>query len=104
MDVLPLTNLYLQSTVRNPTLFIDRNGDAMYRHHTTSDGVCNCCANCVENNKITTTVKYIANCFTKQFTNTVKPATHKTNNLLTEKHKTYKDTTSHSLLLRSKML
>ena len=31
------------------------------------------------NNKIATTPKHIANCFTKQFTNTVKNATHKTN-------------------------
>ena len=31
------------------------------------------------NNKITNTPKHIANCFTKQFTNTVKHATHKTN-------------------------
>ena len=31
------------------------------------------------NNKIATTPKHIANCFTKQFTNTVKHATHKTN-------------------------
>ena len=31
------------------------------------------------NNKITTTPKHIANCFAKQFTNTVKHATHKTN-------------------------
>ena len=31
------------------------------------------------NNKITTTSKHIANYFTKQFTNTVKHATHKTN-------------------------
>ena len=30
-------------------------------------------------NKIATTPKHIANCFTKQFTNTVKPATHKSN-------------------------
>ena len=52
-------------------------------------------------NKIATTPKHIANCFTKQFTNTVKHATHKTNTL-TEQHTTYKDTTSHSLLLRSK--
>ena len=29
--------------------------------------------------KIATTPKHIANCFTKQFTNTVKHATHKTN-------------------------
>ena len=31
------------------------------------------------NNKIATTPTHIANCFTKQFTNTVKHATHKTN-------------------------
>ena len=31
------------------------------------------------NNKITNTPKHIANCFTTQFTNTVKHATHKTN-------------------------
>ena len=31
------------------------------------------------NNKIATTPKHITNCFTKQFTNTVKHATHKTN-------------------------
>ena len=31
------------------------------------------------NNKIATTTKHIANCFTKQFTNIVKRATHKTN-------------------------
>ena len=31
------------------------------------------------NDKIATTPKHIANCFTKQFTNTVKHATHKTN-------------------------
>ena len=31
------------------------------------------------NNKIPTTPKHIANCVTKQFTNTVKHATHKTN-------------------------
>ena len=31
------------------------------------------------NNKITNTLKHIANGFTKQFTNTVKQATHKTN-------------------------
>ena len=31
------------------------------------------------NNKTATTPKRIANCFTKQFTNTVKHATHKTN-------------------------
>ena len=55
------------------------------------------------NNKIATTPKHIANCFTKQFTNTVKHATQKTDTL-TEQHTTYKDTTSHSLLLRSKRL
>ena len=31
------------------------------------------------NNKIANTPKHIANCFTKQFTNTIKHATHKTN-------------------------
>ena len=41
------------------------------------------------NNKIATTPKHIANCFTKQFTNTVKHATHKTN----RQHTAYKDTT-----------
>ena len=54
------------------------------------------------NNKIATTPKQIANCFTKQFTNTVKHATHKTNRHINSA--TYKDTTSHSLLLRSKRL
>ena len=34
------------------------------------------------NNKIATTLKHIANYFTKQFTNTVKHATHKTNRLI----------------------
>ena len=34
---------------------------------------------CLFNNKIATTPKHIANCSTKQFTNTVKHATHKTN-------------------------
>ena len=46
------------------------------------------------------TPKHIVHCFTKQFTNTVKYATHKTNNPLTGQHKTYKDTTLHSPLLR----
>ena len=62
------------------------------------------------NNKIATTpkhianyfTKHIANCFTKQFTNTVKHA--KPTGTLTEQHTTHKDTTSHSLLLRSKRL
>ena len=51
------------------------------------------------NNKITNTPNYIANCFTKQFTNTQHT---KQIDPLTEQHKTYKDTTSHSPLLRSK--
>ena len=54
------------------------------------------------NNKIATTPKHIANCFTKQFTNTVKHT--KQTDTLTEQHTTYKDTTLHSLLLRSKRL
>ena len=41
------------------------------------------------NSKITNTPKHIANCFTKQFTNTVKHATHKTDTL-TEQHTTNK--------------
>ena len=35
------------------------------------------------NNKIATTPNHIANCYTKQFTNTVKHATHKTNRHIT---------------------
>ena len=54
------------------------------------------------NNKIATTPTHIANCFTKQFTNTDKHATHKTNRHINRA--TYKDTTLHSLLLRSKRL
>ena len=54
------------------------------------------------NNKIATTPTHIVNCFTKQFTNTVKHATHKTNRHINRA--TYKDTTLHSLLLRSKRL
>ena len=38
------------------------------------------------NNKIATTPKHIANCFTKQFANTVKYATHKKTDTLTEQH------------------
>ena len=53
------------------------------------------------NNKIATTPKHIATCFTKQFTN--KQHTKQTDPL-TEQHTTYKDTTSHSVLLRSKRL
>ena len=37
------------------------------------------CTSITFNNKIATVPKHIANCFTKQFTNTVKHATHKTN-------------------------
>ena len=51
--------------------------------------------------KIATTPKHIANCFTKQFTNMQHT---KQTDTLTEQHTTYKDTTSHSLLLRSKRL
>ena len=54
------------------------------------------------NNKIANTSKHSADCFTKQFTNPVKHATQTAP--LTKQHKTYKDTTSHSLLLRSKRL
>ena len=54
------------------------------------------------NNKLATTPTHIANCFTKQFTNTVKHPTHKTNRHINRA--TYKDTTLHSLLLRSKRL
>ena len=54
------------------------------------------------NNKIATTRKHVANCFTKQFTNTVKHT--KQTDTLTEQHTTYKDTTLPSLLLRSKRL
>ena len=50
-------------------------------------------------NKITTTPKHITNCFNKQFTNT--QHINQTDPL-TEQHITYKDTPSHSLLLRSK--
>ena len=49
------------------------------------------------NNKITTTPKNITNCFTKQFTNTVKHAARQTDPL-TERHRKYKDITLHSLL------
>ena len=40
--------------------------------------------------------------FIKQFTNSVKHATHKTNRSFNKQDKTYKDTKSHSPLLRSK--
>ena len=53
------------------------------------------------NNKIATTPTHIANCFTKQFTSTQHT---KQTDTLTEQHTTYKDTTLHSLLLRSKRL
>ena len=56
------------------------------------------------NNKIATTPKHIANCFTKQFTNTVKHATHKTNRHINRATHNTQGYTSHSLLLRSKRL
>ena len=52
------------------------------------------------NNKLTTTPKHIANCCTKQFTNTVKHA--RQTDTLTEQQIKYKDITSHSPQLRSK--
>ena len=56
------------------------------------------------NNKIETTSKHIANCFTNN-SQTLSNTQHtKQTDTLTEQHTTYKDTTSHSLLLRSKML
>ena len=51
------------------------------------------------NNKIATTPKHIANCFTKQLTNT--QHTRQTDPL-TVQHKNYMDITSHSLLLMFK--
>ena len=53
------------------------------------------------NNKIATTPKHNVNCFTKQFTNTQHT---KQTDILTGQHTTYKDTISHSLLLRSNRL
>ena len=55
-------------------------------------------------NKTATTPKHIANLFTKQFTNTVKHATNKTNRYISRATQNkYKDITSHSLVqLRSK--
>ena len=82
-----------------------------HRHNThilwkTIHGLSNRAPPTTHNNSITfdiaNTPKHIANCFTKQFTNTVKHATHKTNRSIDKQHTTYKDTTSHSLLLRSK--
>ena len=56
------------------------------------------------NNKIATTPKHIANCFTK-YSQTLSNTQHtKQTDTLTEQHTTYKDITSHSLLLRSKRL
>ena len=56
------------------------------------------------NNKIATTPKHIANCFTIN-SQTLSNRQHtKQTDTLTEQHTTYKDTTSHSLLLRSKRL
>ena len=54
------------------------------------------------NNKIANTPNHIANWFPKQFTNTVKHATQIQTDPLTGQHNTYKDTTLHSPLLRSK--
>ena len=54
------------------------------------------------NNKITTTPKDIANCFTKQFSNTVRHATVTgQTNPLTEQHRKYKDIILHSPQLSS---
>ena len=52
-------------------------------------------------NKTATTPKYIANCFTKQFTNPDKHTTNKTNRYINRATQKYKDITSHSLQLRS---
>ena len=54
------------------------------------------------NNKIATTPKHIANCFTKQFTNT--NTQHTKQRHIKFPNPRFKDTTSHSLLLRSKRL
>ena len=54
------------------------------------------------NNKIKNTPKRIANCFTKQFTNTVKHAPHRRNISIERATQTYNDTTLHSPLLRSR--
>ena len=63
-------------------------------------GISNRAPPTTHNNKITNTPKHTTNCFTKEFTNTVKHA--KQTDPLTGQHKTYKDTTLHSPLLRSK--
>ena len=56
------------------------------------------------NNKIATTPKHIAN-FSPNNSQTLLNTQHtKQTDTLTEQHTTYKDTTSHSLLLRSKRL
>ena len=54
------------------------------------------------NNKIATTPTHIATCFTKQFTKLSSTQHTKQTDTLTEQHTTYKDTTLHSLLLRSR--
>ena len=54
------------------------------------------------NDKLATTPKHIANCFTKQILSNMQRT--KQTDTLTEQQTTYKDTTSHSLLLRSKSL
>ena len=67
---------------------LDAHWDHMYNTHTlwkTIHGLSNRApphtlnTSITFNNKIATTPKHIANCFTKQFTNTVKHAPHKTN-------------------------
>ena len=52
------------------------------------------------NNKIATTPTHIANCFTKQFTNTVKHETHKTNR---HSNRATHNIQGYSILLRSKI-
>ena len=55
------------------------------------------------NNKITNTPKHIANCFTKQISQTLSNTQHtKQTDPLTGQHKTCKDTTLHSPVLMSK--
>ena len=54
------------------------------------------------NNKITNTPKHIANCFTEQFTNTVKHATHKTNKSIDRSIQKIQENTLHLPQLRSK--
>ena len=81
---------------------LDAHWDHRYNTHIlwmTIHGLSNRAPPTTRNNKITSTHKHIANCFTKQFTNTQHT---KQTDPLTGQHKTYKDTTLHSPLLRSK--